>query len=207
MPCARDTRLERRVELARVAQDAQFRGRLLNDVLARVGGAKHQRELAVDGTHDRVPCEQKARSRAREARKHESGYEREHHETDEDLGHCHHMAVQGLRVHIPVAHGCQSFDAEEESAEEAGRIEVRDASRHEVIEAAEQEIEDQKERGNRAENLRPAHGHEVVEQILQHRRRDSLRDHLALPEPDAAESNGFVRRSARAGVRRLLGSL
>ncbi len=73
------------------------------------------------------------------------GDHREHQETDEDLAHRDHMAVQGLRVHVPVAHGRQRLDAEEKRAEETGRVQIGDASGHGIVKAAEDQIEDQEE--------------------------------------------------------------
>ena len=173
-----------------VAQHAQLRRGFLNDVLARIGGAEHEREFAVDRAHDGVPREQEARPRPREAREHESGDQREHHEADEDLDHCHHMAVQGLRVHVPVADGGERLDAEEKRAEEARRIQVGDTSRYQAVQAAEENIEDQEKGGNGGEHPRPADRHEIVVQILQHRARDSLRHDLALTDCDARKSDG-----------------
>src|SRR4029077_1406671 len=84
-------------------------------VLVLIAYAHHERRLSVQRTdHDR-PAKGNARHRAREADKNYSSYNREQKDAAHDFDHANHMPIQRLRIHVAVADGGQSLDAEEEA--------------------------------------------------------------------------------------------
>src|SRR5580692_5833674 len=93
-------------------------------------------------------------------------------------------------MHLPVADRRQRFNAEEERALEARRIQVGDTPRHEIVEVTKENIEGQEKRRNCGEDLRPANRHEEVIQILENGRLQALRKDLALAELEPSHANG-----------------
>ena len=73
-------------------------------------------------------------------------------------------------MHLPVANRRQRFNAEEERAFEARRIQVGDTPGHEIVEVTKENIEAEKKRRNCCEDLRPGNRHEEVIQILENGR-------------------------------------
>src|ERR1700733_7244703 len=82
-------------------------------------------------------------------------------------------------MHFAVAHGRKRFDAEEERPRKSRRAQIRHRARRQVVQAPEQEIENEKECRNGGEQLRPGHGHQVVVQILEHGRGNAAGDDLS----------------------------
>jgi hypothetical protein len=163
------------------------------DVLTRIGGAEHERAPSIDRPHHCIACEQEPGPGSGKARKHEPRYEREHHESDEHLNHGHRVAVQALRMHVPVADGRQGLYAEKECPREARRIQVRNAAGRQSVEAAKQEIKAEKQCCDGAKQPRPAHCHEMVVQVLKDRGRDSLRHDLSPANFDGQRQYAFTR--------------
>src|SRR5579863_8586706 len=93
-------------------------------------------------------------------------------------------------MHLSVADRRQRFNAEEERALEARRIQVGDTPRHEIVEVAKENIEAQEKRRNCGEELRPGNRHEEVIKILEHGRLQALRQDLALAELEPSDANG-----------------
>ena len=108
-------------------------------------------------------------------------------------------------MHVPIAHRGEGLDAEKERARKTGRIQVRDAAGHQMVEPAEKQVENKEERHDRGEELRPAHRHEMVIEILEDSAFDDLCDHFARTDPDAAQSDWAARAGARLVARRLRG--
>src|SRR5580704_7954930 len=139
----------------------------LDDVLASMGRPEHERQFTVDWTHDCVCGKKEPGPRTGETCKHQTGNQSQRHQANENLDHGYDVAIESLRMHLPVSDCPQGFDAEEERASEAWRIQIGDAHWHEIVEATEEHIEGQEERRNECEQLRPANGHEEVVEILE----------------------------------------
>ncbi len=105
-------------------------------------------------------------------------------------------------MHVPVTHGREGLDAEEEVPDESGRIQIGDAIGHEMKKTAEQKVEDQEERDDRGEQAWPAHHHAIVIQVLNHFPGDALTDHVA--HADAYEPRASRSRCACASMRVLV---
>ena len=128
-----------------VAQHAKDGGGFLDDVLACVRGAEHQGEPAVDEPDDGELREDET-CPGREKRANMMPVITASIMRPTKISHHgDHMAVQGLGVHVPVAHRRQRLDAEEKRAEETGRAQIGDAAGHGIVKTAEDQVEDQEE--------------------------------------------------------------
>src|SRR5450631_4931450 len=79
-----------------ITHHAQLCRSFLNDILAGVGCAKHERELAVKRADNCVFRKQEPCPRPGKASKHKSRNERQRHEANEDLDHGYDVAVKRL---------------------------------------------------------------------------------------------------------------
>ena len=164
----------------------EARLRVGDHVVAGVGGADHQRRLAVVMADDGVAREDEAGAGPREAREDEPRHHRDEDHAGENLDRRDEVPVMGLRVHVAVADGRQRLDREIEKLQVEARGRVGDRV---FAERVEQRIEkiDADEHGSRAaEEARPARGHAVMVEVVEEKPVETFRDDLALADADDA---------------------
>ena len=87
-------------------------------LVAQVGHPQHQRWGTVKRPDDGAIAEQKAGRWPREADEDYTRDDRHSKHSRDDLQGGDAMAIEGVRVHVPVADGCEGFDAEKEGVTE-----------------------------------------------------------------------------------------
>ncbi len=187
-----------------------FAARFGDHVLARVGGAHHQRHAAVERPYDRVAGEHDLGARAREAREDQPRRQRDAGHADKDFQRRDPVRVDGLRVHVAIADRRERFDAEEKRAAESRWKLIGDRRLAEHVERGKHGVEQQEQNPERDKKHRPADHERTVIEILPERRRHAVRDDHAIVQaqfPAAARATFLRTRLRRRCWKAVCGSV
>ena len=132
--------------------------RLRHGLLPHVGHAKHQGGPSVEGRENQRLAEDDFGDRPGKADENQAGHDRHSKHPDNDLERSNHMAKQCGRIHMPITHRGERFDAEEKRIRPGIRFHSRDAIRAQMITKREQEIDAQVQSEHAGRERRPSQG-------------------------------------------------
>src|SRR5208337_5334960 len=126
--------------------------------MSQVGHAQHERRKTIIRCNHGDVAEHDPGSWSGETDEDETGHDRQTKEADHDFKRGDAMAVQSIRVGVPIAYGSQCFYAEEEGLGKRSGRQFSDRSPSEHVERREAEVDEDVHPENQAGKPWPAKG-------------------------------------------------